>query len=398
MKSYIFWACFIMISLSRTTYCWLATNHGIIASVAKMHMSEGAKNSVENLLKHPLNFPEVDTASCEKVGITPKDLAALLSSIEMASMWADVINRYAWKDPILQEAISSMHYLSINFDLATPNVCRDGNQIRRHVLKSIRNNPHNIVEGIGSMIKIFTHPAASHDVQAVALRFLIHFMGDICQPLHAFNPIYGGKKIVACKTIQTFGGQRMYFAKDDAPCGLFITGPDPDKDVKQQQFSNMHSYFDGMLGICPQLPYPENNIHERQGLELWKKNQSEYLRYLSDKASSLQVSFDFTPPQPCEWILQTYIAGHEIFVLQQSLSYQPSFMERRITAKFQEDQSVFQQRNALILNQLSFTAGIRLAKLLTALTDPSNADLRYLSLVQQKKNDPAIPLLLIPPS
>jgi len=385
-----------MISLSRATYCWLATNHGIIASVAKEHMSETAKKRVETLLNRPLNFPEVDPASYEKVGITPQNLATLLSPIEMASMWADVINHYTWRDPLLHDALSSMHYLPITFDLATPDAWRDNDQIRRHILRAIQNNPNNIVDGICSMIKTFTHPAASEDVQAIALRFLIHFMEDICQPLHAFNPIYR-EQTAPRRTVQTFGGNRIYFVKDDTPYGLFVTGPDPDKDVKREYLSDMHVYFDAQLGVCPQLPFPENSIYERQGLDLWGKNQSEYLQYLSDKARSLQVDYDFTIPQPIEWILQTYIAGHEIFVLQKSLRYELALKEGHITATFQKGQRAFQQRNTPILQQLSFKAGIRLAKLLTALTDPPNADSRYLFLIQQQKNNPTIPLLLMQP-
>lgn len=110
---------------------------------------------------------------------TRRAVAKLLDDATLADVsdWADEI-RYLpeWKkaDP--------WHYISID-DTET-------------LMSTVRNPAGDVVEAIGRMQATLRDPKASAEERAVALKFLVHFVADIHQPLHVGRRAdAGGNKI-----------------------------------------------------------------------------------------------------------------------------------------------------------------------------------------------------------
>ena len=95
-----------------------------------------------------------------------------------ASVWADNIRQY-------RHDADPLHYVNIPLSAATYDSARDCPQGRC------------IIAAIAADRRLLADPATSPDQRAEALRFLIHFMGDLHQPLHvADNGDRGGNQRV----------------------------------------------------------------------------------------------------------------------------------------------------------------------------------------------------------
>ena len=86
-------------------------------------------------------------------------------SLPDASVWADNIRQY-------RHDADPLHYVNIPISAATYDSAR------------YCPNRRCIIAAIADDQRVLADPAASADARAEALRFLIHFMGDLHQPLH----------------------------------------------------------------------------------------------------------------------------------------------------------------------------------------------------------------------
>jgi hypothetical protein len=131
---------------------WGDYAHRLIASIAKAELTPAARAEVRRILAQG---PAVDTPTCPLV------------TIEDASVWPDCVralgDRFAFSAP--------WHYQNINicqpFDLAAK--CPDGNCVTAQIPKQLA---------------IMADRKASPAARAQALAFVVHFVGDMHQPLH----------------------------------------------------------------------------------------------------------------------------------------------------------------------------------------------------------------------
>ena len=119
---------------------WGQNGHRAVGEIAESHLTPWAAAQVQALLGS--------------------------ESLARASTWPDEIRSDdAW------DSSHSWHY--INFE--------DGQG-----LQDIERNPKgDVLEAMQRFAKVLTDDQASHADQVIALRFLVHFVGDIHQPLHA---------------------------------------------------------------------------------------------------------------------------------------------------------------------------------------------------------------------
>ncbi|HWC63157.1 MAG TPA: S1/P1 nuclease [Rhizomicrobium sp.] len=120
---------------------WAPEGHQIVAAIAERELSPKARAAVSALLENP--------------GIMVLD-----------SSWADEIRQQ-------RPETTPWHYVNIEIGSGAYSAardCGDGNCV---------------VAQIGRDEKILSDPHASKDARAEALRFLIHFVADLHQPLHA---------------------------------------------------------------------------------------------------------------------------------------------------------------------------------------------------------------------
>ncbi len=144
-----------------TSLCWGwgREGHRIIAAVAEDHLNETTKVMIQSLIGN--------------------------NHLYSISNWADDIRRE-------RRDTAPWHYVNIPLG-STYNVSRYCPPPRSCV-----------VEKIADFIKVLTDKKASREQRAEALKFVVHFVGDIHQPLHAAKEAEGGNGI----HVRFLGGDR----------------------------------------------------------------------------------------------------------------------------------------------------------------------------------------------
>lgn len=181
------------------TLGWGAGGHMIVAQIAYGRLNPRARAQVKKLLA---------------IAINPAEISAKSKDFVNASHWADDLRPIAEFDSFKQ-----LHFIDAPFSI-------DGTP-----LPAVPSA--NIVTALQEQVNILrssTDPKA----QAQALRFIIHFVGDIHQPLH-------------CAT-------RVSSANPDGDRGgnlvtVLVTGMKVNQGKVKK--TSLHSYWDGGLGDFP---------------------------------------------------------------------------------------------------------------------------------------------------
>jgi len=127
---------------------WNGEGHMVVAQIAYNHLDAAVKAKCDALIAVPVYHS-----------------SSANSNFVTAACWADDIKSFT-------SAYSDSHYIDIPISL-------DG-----YPTNGVVNDPSNVVVAIRSCIITLQDPTQSLSNQATALRFLIHFCGDITQPLH----------------------------------------------------------------------------------------------------------------------------------------------------------------------------------------------------------------------
>ena len=146
---YILTITFFLIFFSNSLFAWNQVGHKVVAQIAYDNLTPTAKLKANQLTKamsdnYPGNIGFVDSA-----------------------IWADNIKG----DEIT--AFSKWHYVNIPINA-------DGKHRKRYAKT-------NVIWAIGQAENVLISPSANAFEKGMFLRFFIHFVGDIHQPLHATN-------------------------------------------------------------------------------------------------------------------------------------------------------------------------------------------------------------------
>jgi hypothetical protein len=178
------------------SFGWGAGGHMMTAHIAFSRLNPTARAKAKELLAIPINPAAVTRTSKDFVN---------------ASHWADDLRPFAEFD-----SFKPLHFKDLFFTL-------DGS-----ALPEI--DPNNIVKALEDNVEILK-TSSDKNAQAQALRFVIHFVGDIHQPLHC-------TALVSSANPQGDQGGNLFKIK--------IVG-----DNGQLKDSNLHSYWDGGIGAFP---------------------------------------------------------------------------------------------------------------------------------------------------
>jgi hypothetical protein len=132
-------------------FSWGVIGHRVVGELANRHLTKKASKEIKNLLGN--------------------------ESLAMSSTWPDFIRSdKSW------DKSHPWHYVSIE----------DG-----HTYDSSSKNPNgDVVEAIERMKKTLSDKKAKKEERVEALKFLVHFVGDLHQPLHSGkSDDHGGNKI-----------------------------------------------------------------------------------------------------------------------------------------------------------------------------------------------------------
>ncbi|RYY28273.1 MAG: hypothetical protein EOP62_03485 [Sphingomonadales bacterium] len=142
-----------LIGFASPAHAYWEWGHETVASIAYRNVTPQVRASIDRLLK---NSALLETAGCPA------------RTIEQASVWADCIKKLG---PRFSYA-SNWHYQNVNickpFDIK--NNCPDGNCVSAQIDRDV---------------KLLKDHGVPQRERIMALAFVVHFVGDLHQPLHA---------------------------------------------------------------------------------------------------------------------------------------------------------------------------------------------------------------------
>ena len=144
------------------SFAWGPEGHRIVAEVAREHLSGAARQRLREL-------------------IGDDDLAAI-------STWADEIRNqrpetYGW------------HFVDVPWNAGGFSQARDCYRPDEKHPASIQDRHNCVVDRIEIFERVLADKKASQDERREALKFLVHFVGDVHQPLHAVERARGGNDV-----------------------------------------------------------------------------------------------------------------------------------------------------------------------------------------------------------
>ena len=187
---------FLIFCTPLTSQAWGAGGHMMVAQIAFARLNRRAKAQVKALLALPINPAAISSQSKDFVN---------------AAHWADDLRPFSEFD-----SFKPLHYIDTPFST-------DGTPLPTEP-------PPNIVTALEDNVNILK-TSTDKNAQAQALRLIIHFVGDIHQPLH--------------------GATRVDSAHPDGDRGgnlVSLMIPDKNGQLKK---TNLHSYWDDGMGVFP---------------------------------------------------------------------------------------------------------------------------------------------------
>jgi hypothetical protein len=182
----------LILSTSTTSIGWGPGGHMMVASIAFGRLNSKAKAQVTKLLAIPINPCDVTKKSADFVN---------------AAHWADDV-----RPNLGFEFAPNLHFADFPFvvdNTPAPNLPE----------------PQNIIKALEHYVEVLKTSIDTNE-QAEALRFVIHFVGDIHQPLHCAT------KVDSAHPHGDQGGNLLH---------IMVNGQD----------TKLHSYWDGGLGSFP---------------------------------------------------------------------------------------------------------------------------------------------------
>ncbi|MDF1655663.1 MAG: S1/P1 nuclease [Coxiellaceae bacterium] len=383
-------AILIGLSLSPMAFSWWATGHALTAEVAYQNISAKTRTQVNALLNTPINFPAL--GSGHQPDLTPSDLAKSLNSMATDASWADDVKHYFWRSGSEKYVYSDMHYLDIPIDFDTTDT--EGYCAKTVTMDYLNKyagdvNHDDVVNAIRSSLKTLVSSRSTTNTKAIAMRFLIHFMGDMHQPLHLSDPTINHHS--------SHGGNSILFAGNQQPSYQSVFNKDPLHDVRTKHVTELHAYLDGVLGAFNQLPETIDSSYDPHGHELWMDNLSNYIDYLDTLAKDLPALND-TPAQDQlvkHWALDTSKLACRLFITDHPFTYQTKGKPTtNWNAVFVTSPQAFLAKNRQAILQQIERGGMHLAELLNALYDPSHANKDAVKYLQDLKANMQQPTLL----
>ena len=269
-------------------WAWNILGHKVIAHIAYDNLTDATRQKIKQTLQ---------------------------VAVSKQSVRAAMVQASAWPDQIKKQHIATFntwHWINLPYD-TRPHHPRQYDKGRYQ-----RPNAENVVWAIMQAQLILKQTDIDPALQKLFLMFLIHFVGDIHQPLH-------------CITRYS-----LAFPKGDQGGNLFT--------IKSDIADNLHALWDKGLGSLQVVRGANEPVHYD-----WAKTMAQTLEKKYPKSlffNQLQVS------DPMQWARESYDIA-SVFVYQTPYGKAPS--------------PAYYQKGRQIVNQQLVLAGYRLAAMLNAL-------------------------------
>lgn len=221
-------ACFC---LARPALAWNAEGHMLVAQIARNHLDPAIQAQCDSLIALPVAYGTSEN-----------------STFVTSACWAD--------DAKSSLGTGIWHYIDLPFSL-------DGTSTSGVAVAAF-----DVVKAINLSVATLQDPSSTQSNQAVSLRYLLHFVGDIHQPLHTSTAV-----------------SASYPAGDAGGNDFSIDG----------EWNNLHSLWDSGGGyLTDSLPRPLNAASQTT---------------LDAKVTAIEADYPYTPnlgpiPDPMDWALE----------------------------------------------------------------------------------------------
>jgi hypothetical protein len=202
MKARSALVCGLLLILPLSSSAWGDGGHMIVAQIAYGRLNKNAKAQVDRLVK---------------VLIEPTQITARSLNFLDAAHWPDDVRRQPGF-----EFSADLHFIDIPFTT-------DGTPLPSDLPK-----PNNIVKALAKYVEVL-RTSKNPDEQAQALRFVIHFVGDIHQPLHCASRVTTSPR----RPEGDLGGNEFMIQVRDQDGYLHPT--------------KLHGYWDSGIGSFPRM-------------------------------------------------------------------------------------------------------------------------------------------------
>ncbi len=306
---------------------WWTMGHRLVGYIGEQNLDPKTRTLLEPLLH-------------ESIEPYNEGLTQSLSSFPDASIWFDYVKNN--KIPGLRKT----HYINIPLSFEEMNQTLTREEVMNRLNQATKENPYNVIDCINwSMYQLagyFSDEQVTPE-RAAALRYLLHLIGDLHQPLHVISLILpdgqgdeGGNKIRLSQSIDV---------------------EDLDHDV--QRIDKLHKVFDSAFGSIVQdsehgATKPRRDrekILDQAYQDLKKKfgNQSDEFHSIS------------------EWAVSTFlIAQTQIY---QQIQIKEDFQDEKgsFFADFRTSPAQYKKSVTPVIQKLIWQGGIHLAEILNAL-------------------------------
>ena len=177
---------------------WGRDGHAIVAALAQAHLTQGAKQGVQTLLND-------------------QSLASIAS-------WADEVRPQ-------RDETYDWHFVDIPKSASGFDDARDCYRPEDNHAGAQTDHHNCVVDRIEMFKQVLMNPSASDNDRVEALKFIVHFVGDVHQPFHAIGDAKGGNGI----SVSEFGSSQC----GAHPCNLHAawdTGLIAHTNLSQQEY------------------------------------------------------------------------------------------------------------------------------------------------------------------
>lgn len=351
MRLFILWLMVVLSGVS--AHAWWPTEHAVVAAIAEPQLSGAASQLVTELLMVPVMRPG-----------TPA-LAAATDQLLTAPLWLDLLSEQPDND-LFDSIWTSMHYFNASdgaggCDARRAHAAIAGARQRKRAV--------HLLGALDSALVTLRDREASQSQQAVALRVVLHLVGDLHQPLHVISPRVGGA--------DTAGGHALSIPE------VTVSQVSVGQADATTAVTNVHAVWDAAAGLIPQWPpFAWHNGLPSIG-KGWQAHVWQAVPVVLQRARD-NGGVDVGTPE--RWAEESWIVGCQWL---QSGAMTWTRQHGRTAAGFPQYAETMATLQTISAQQL-VRAGQRLAALLNSLVDPyANPTLtKYLADLEQSNTKP----------
>jgi hypothetical protein len=372
-----------LLTFQAAAFSWGATGHMLTAQIAQDNLQPQTLQIVNEKLAYPLQFPQLSFLT--KKDTAPGKLAKKLDSIVLASTWADAVKGYKhWpRKSVYSEFHFGGNHLTVYPSFDAPN------------LTTQKSNQDNITSAIASCIKTLINKNSNNSQQAIALRYLIHLVGDIHQPLHVTEPDFK----LNGTTNQTAGGNNILFNQPKAAINNYLVTPGSQLTTSPNNASELHAYIDDGATSFINIPTPW--IWPFHGQALWQQHHQQYLAYIQQQAGKTEQrqSSRIPAPQPQVSAIAAAAQSYRLAitllnpkndVVHYQTTTQKHWGKPALLISYPQGINKFNSIVDPIIDQQIYLGGKQLANYLNAIYTPKKAQPQYITYIDSIKNNPNI--------